>query len=289
MEDGNMIPGKIYYRRIIAISFGYILFGFTVLSAAVQVSSRAVFLSEQNRSGTITLQNPSEVPVAVSIFFEPGLPKTDHQGNFKRGSADSAEINHPNLIKDWVRIFPKDAVLAPGEARTIKFLAGPPKELPDGEYWATVVITSWNDLPEIQSEENPDSNNMQNIIPDETISIVNYRKGKLATRLEVIDTKFNRTDSLIVLTVEMVNKGNAAYIGLLKCNLLDARNISIAQGQVNIDVFDKAIRRVELPIATGEFNHQYHVDITIENDGRKDLPNDLIIPGNRIEYSISLE
>jgi hypothetical protein len=284
-----MSTSRICHRRVLIMSLGCILYGFSVLSAAVQIAPASVILSEQNRTGTITLQNPSDVPVAVSIFFEPGLPKTDLQGDFKRGPADSAEINHPRLIRDWVRIFPKDAVLAPGEALTIKFLAGPPKDLPDGEYWATVVITSWNSLPDYQSGENSDSNNVPMIIPDQTISILNYRKGKLISRLEVIDTKLIKSDSLIAFTVEMVNSGNAAYVGLLKYNLLDAQNISIVHGEVNIDVFEKAARRVELPITSGEFTPPYYIDIKIENDGRKDIPSDQIIPGNKIEYSITVQ
>ncbi len=119
----------------------------------------------------------------------------------------------------------------------------------------------------------------------QTAIVLKYRTGDLIAKLGVIDTKIEKSDSLVMISINMENQGNVSYVGVLRCNLFDANDVEITHRYINIAVYDDILRRVDLPIGINNYSMPYRVNIVIENDGRNDVPADELIIGNKLEYS----
>ncbi|MCP4583842.1 MAG: hypothetical protein GY839_19705 [candidate division Zixibacteria bacterium] len=262
-----------------------ILFPFISLTAGVLVAPTSVILSENDRTGRLTVQNPSDAPKEVSVQFGFGIPQADSLGKVKLRLQDTAEVNHPRSAMNWIRAFPRRVVLAPSATQVIRFVANPPKDLPDGEYWARIVVRSQDSQAQL-----PDAGNMENITTRlnmvmQTAIVLKYRTGNLIAKLGIIDTEIERTDSLVMISIDMENQGNVSYVGVLNCNLYDANNVEVTHRNINIAVYDDIKRRVDLPIGISDYRQPFHVNIVIENEGRKDVPANELILGNRLEYT----
>ncbi len=265
-----------------------ILFPFISLTAGVLVAPTSVILSENDRTGRLTVQNPSDSPIEVSIRFGFGIPLSDSLGNVTLRLQDTSEVNHPRSAMNWIRAFPRRVVLAPGATQVIRFVATPPKDIPDGEYWARIVVRSQDSQAQL-----PDAGDLESITTRlnmvmETAIVLKYRTGELMAKLGVIDTEIERSDSLVTISIDLENQGNVSYVGVLRCNLFDANDVEITTRRINIAIYDDIKRRVELPIGISDYRQPFHVDIVIENDGRNDVPANELISGNRLEYTLTV-
>jgi len=275
-----------FFRQPAAFFIVMVLFPFISLTAGVLVAPTSVILSENDRTGRLTVQNPSDSPKEVSIHFGFGIPQSDSLGKVKLRLQDTTKVDHPRSAMNWIRAFPRRVVLAPGATQVVRFVANPPKDLPDGEYWARIVVRSQDSQAQL-----PDAGDLEAITTRlnmvmQTAIVLKYRTGNLIARLGIIDTEIKRSDSLVAILIDMENQGNVSYVGVLRCNLFDANNVEIAARRINIAIYDDIKRRVELPVGISDYRQPFHVDIVIENDGRKDVPADELIQGNRLDYSL---
>ncbi len=265
-----------------------ILFPFISLTAGVLVAPTSVILSENDRTGRLTVQNPSDAPIEVSIRFGFGIPESDSLGKVTLRLQDTSEVNHPRSAMNWIRAFPRRVVLAPGATQVVRFVANPPKDIPDGEYWARIVVRSQDSQAQL-----PDAGDLESITTRlnmvmETAIVLKYRTGNLMAKLGITDTEVERSDSLVTISIDMENQGNVSYVGVLRCNLFDANDVEITARRINIAVYDDIKRRVELPVGISDYRQPFHVDIVIENDGRNDVPANELISGNRLEYTLTV-
>lgn len=275
-----------FFRQPAAFFIVLVLFPFISLTAGVLVAPTSVILSENDRTGRLTVQNPSDSPKEVSIHFGFGIPQSDSLGKVKLRLQDTTKVDHPRSAMKWIRAFPRRVVLAPGATQVVRFVANPPKDLPDGEYWARIVVRSQDSQAQL-----PDAGDLEAITTRlnmvmQTAIVLKYRTGNLIARLGIIDTEIKRSDSLVAVLIDIENQGNVSYVGVLRCNLFDANNVEIAARRINIAIYDDIKRRVELPVGISDYRQPFHVDIVIENEGRKDVPADELIHGNRLDYSL---
>lgn len=275
-----------FFRQPAAFFIVLVLFPFISLTAGVLVAPTSVILSENDRTGRLTVQNPSDSPKEVSIHFGFGIPQSDSLGKVKLRLQDTTKVDHPRSAMNWIKAFPRRVVLAPGATQVVRFVANPPKDLPDGEYWARIVVRSQDSQAQL-----PDAGDLEAITTRlnmvmQTAIVLKYRTGNLIARLGIIDTEVKRSDSLVAVLIDIENQGNVSYVGVLRCNLFDANNVEIAARRINIAIYDDIKRRVELPVGISDYRQPFHVDIVIENEGRKDVPADELIQGNRLDYSL---
>ncbi len=258
------------------------------LSASVLVAPTSVYLSETDRTGRMTLQNPTDAPKEISVFFRFGIPVSDSLGNVQIKLSDS-DYTDPRSCVNWLKVFPRKLVLAPGASQVIRFVARPPKDLPDGEYWARIVIRSEGSsttLPVVgQGEQITTKLNM--IM--QTAIILKYRTGNLIAKLDVTDTRVKNEDSTVNCYVNMINRGNVSYIGILKGRLLDANKKEIASDRINLAVYRDLTRVLSFKVPPNNFQPPFKIEVTIDNNDRKDLPPEGIIQGNSFLYTIAAE
>jgi len=260
----------------------------TDLLAGVLVAPTVIVLSEHKRTGRMLVRNPGPEAAEVSVRFSFGLTQSDSLGQVFVELQDSA-VTDPRSAVGWIRAFPRKVVLPPGAEQTVRFVASPPGDLPDGEYWARVVVRSEASEPPPAAElAEGEIRARINTIMQTAISL-KYRTGELSSKVELVDAQVEQTDSLVQVMIDMANKGNVSYLGMLSCRLLDADGKEVSAMKEHLAVYYDLRRRIDLPVNAGDFKVPFRVELNIDTEGRSDMPSSEVIPGNRIEYSMAVE
>jgi P pilus assembly chaperone PapD len=264
--------------------------GFAAPSAVggVLVAPTVVFLSEGTPTGELTIQNPATKPTEVTIFFSFGLPVSDSLGNVKIVLQDSA-VTDPRSAKEWLKAFPKKFVLPALGSQVVRFRVQPPKDLADGEYWARVVVRSEEGQMSIPNAQETEGITTRLNMIMQTAVMLKYRKGPLTAELQVNDMWASYQNQKVAVMVDMTNKGSASYVGMLNCQVRDASNKEIYARSIQLAVYRDLTRRVELPLPAGDFEQPFKVDVSISTQGRNDIADEFIIPGNDITHTLVVQ
>jgi len=185
----------------------------------IVVAPTAVYMTSAQPASAVTLFNPSETSEEITVETLFGYPTTDESGKLQLFTEEGSE--DPRSAAGFIQAFPRRLVVPPGERRTVRLLARPAGDLPDGEYWTRLVITSRRQdvpLPGVPESEQIDVGlNLQ----VKTVISAAFRKGSVDTGVEIRDFDPEiRGDSLIVQP-EFLRQGSAAFIGLLQAQLVD--------------------------------------------------------------------
>lgn len=275
-------------KRDIFLAAVFIFLTAIELTAGVLVAPTSIILSDKKRTGRLTVQNPSDKPKEVTISFSFGLPESDSLGNVQIRLQDTS-VTDPQSSLGWIKAFPRKMVLQPNSSQIIRFVARPPKDLPDGEYWCRVVVKSQSGETSIPVPSDNDKITTKLNMIMQTAIICKYRTGNLISKLDVTETDINLMDTTVNVRVSMANRGNVSYVGVLTARLLDAENKEIFKRSTDLAVYRELTRRMELPITGRDFAQPYHVEIIISNEGRTDIPPEDMVVGNSIEYTTLVE
>src|SRR5207247_7897086 len=119
---------------------GVLAFASASLAAqGVMVAPHAVFIDHSQRSGSVLLYNPGTEPVEVTISTIFGYPTTDSAGGIK---LDTLPADSAVSALAWIQAFPRRLTVGPRVRQTVRLLARPPLELPNGEDWLRLVCAS---------------------------------------------------------------------------------------------------------------------------------------------------
>ncbi|MGH7699642.1 MAG: hypothetical protein ACREMJ_03855, partial [Gemmatimonadales bacterium] len=83
-------------------------------AAAIVVAPHHVFIDHRTRSGVLYLYNPGDRPEEISIDLVFGYPASDSAGNVTIRFIEAPPADAPSAA-DWIRAFPRRAVVAPGQ------------------------------------------------------------------------------------------------------------------------------------------------------------------------------
>jgi len=288
-----MIENKELLRKLSPVPFGVsaillilILSMTAELFAGVLVAPTVVFLSDKSRTGRLTIQNPSNLPKDVTISFSFGLPASDSLGDIYLTLQDS-NVTDPRSALEWVKAFPRKVVLPPNGSQVVRVVANPPAGLADGEYWARIVIAAQEGETTIPaSGENGGISTKLNMVT-QTAIVLKYRTGALLSDLQLQGVAVQKTPNQVWAIVDLPNRGNVSYVGILKCRLLDQNSNEISANQVDLAVYRNLKRRIALPLINSKIPAQ--IEISISNEGRTDIAPEDVIPGNKISYNLKVE
>jgi P pilus assembly chaperone PapD len=280
-EDGNRRWGFLFLLALFLTLAGSAL-------ANVLVAPTVVFVDDKSRTGRMEIHNPSQLPREVTIHFAYGLPTSDSLGNVSVVIQDTGVVD-PRSAMDWIKAFPKRLVIAPGATQVVRLVANPPAGLKDGEYWARIVVRSQEGETKIPvaSTEGAISTKLNMIM--QTAIMLKYRKGAVTSQLELKGAQATATDSLVTVTVSLASTGSASYVGTLAIRVLDASKKELAQQRSDLAVYRELKRRVDIPIGKAAGKKPYQVEVSISTDGRSDIMQADMIPGNKIQYTLSVE
>ncbi len=182
----------------------------------------------------------------------------------------------------WIRAYPRRAMVGPGETRTVRLLAQPPADLPDGEYWARAVVSSRGAQVPLES---PDSGGVRVGLTLEvrTVVPVTYRKGDVSTAAVITNLDQRVAGDSLLALVGMRRTGNAAFLGTLHLALQNSSGALVVQADRHVAVYRDLLKRVVLPVGDlPSGNYTLHVRLDTE---RSDLDPKLVLPAPAQETS----
>ena len=230
---------------------------------AVTVWPTTVFIDSRTRTATLTLSNTGLRPEEIEIDFSFGLPVADELGSVRVVFLDSAGLPQRSIV-DYVRAFPRRMRLEPGQTQIVRLLVQPPEGLPDGEYWGRVMVASVGGQPPIQQQ----TGNVTMEITVRTVIAVGlyYRHGQAETSIAVDSSRATGAEGIASLYLHMNRGGNAAFLGRVVAELVDASGDVVAEHIEQIAVHEDMLWRVDIPLADGLVpGAGYSVRYTIES------------------------
>jgi P pilus assembly chaperone PapD len=254
--------------------------------AGVLIAPTVVLLSDKNRTARLDVNNPGATPQEVTIAFAYGLPESDSIGNVRVVLQDT-NITDPRSAVEWIKAFPRQMVIPPNGTQVVRFVVNPPKGLPDGEYWARVVVRSKDGDQKIATPTDEKAITTKLNMIMQTAIMLKYRTGKLTSEVAVTGSTAIKTDSNVVVTMDLENRGNVSYVGVLTCRLLDSAKKEISRAQTDLAVYRQLKRRLELPLKGT--NGRCAVEVSVTTDGRTDIAPEDIIPGNKVYSTVEVE
>ena len=244
---------------------------------AVSVSPMSVFMTHTNRTATMTLYNPNPLPEEIEISFAFGYPQSDSAGEVTVPLSEVAPAGEP-AATPWLRAFPRRLVLQPGQQQVVRILAQPPSNLPDGEYWSRVLITATGGQPPVEQQVQPDVRvaiNMRTII----VGSLNYRKGNLTTGVAVTAADAVRTGDAIQLTIDLERQGEAAFLGRIRIEGLNARGDVVYEEEDVVSVYRTLRRRFSIADTAAITRIRYVLDTERPDLGQSNVISAPVVGG----------
>ena len=252
-------------------------------AAAIVVAPHHVFIDHRTRSGVLYLHNPGDRPEEISIDLVFGYPASDTAGNVTIRFVERPPADAPSAA-EWIRAFPRRAVVAPGQRQAVRLLGQPPSGLADGEYWTRLIVTSRPADPPVTAADTGVRVGLT--LEVRTVIPVTYRKGGVDTGVEVTGVASEVTGDSLVVRVGMRRLGSAAYLGTLRLALTDSLGAVRARQDQHVAVYYDLLRRVPLPIA-GLPAGTYTLDLRIDTR-RSDLDARDVLPAQPVEAKVGV-
>jgi hypothetical protein len=236
-------------------------------AAAVSVSPTALYIDSRTRTGVLTLHNPGALPEEVTIDFAYGYPQSDTAGNIAVALTREPPAGEPSAL-GWMRAFPRRLLLQPGQRQVVRVMVDAPAGLAEGEYWARVLITSRGGQPPIEQARGDQVLHLE--VQTTLVMAANYRNGDVRTGVTVTSAAARRTGGEVTLEMDLERTGNAAFLGSLRADLVDARGTVLGSAFDDLAVYRTMRRRLTIPVPDGAAG-ALQLRLTI-NTERDDLP-----------------
>jgi hypothetical protein len=213
----------------------------------VMVAPHAVYIDHRTRSTQIELYNPGADPVevAVSSFF--AYAGTDSLGEFTLIVPDSTAPGRPSAA-EWIEAFPRRVTMAPLQRQTVRLLARPPQDLPDGEYWARLVITAKGGTLPVSRTDSAPNITVGLALEVRTVVPLTYRKGTLTTGVAVSTIRTETAGDSLAIRARLERQGTAAFIGTVRGALADSTGRSVARFEEPIAAYYSIEPRFTIPV-----------------------------------------
>jgi len=251
----------------------------------VVIAPHAVFIDGRARSGSVLLYNPNTDPVEVSISLLFGYPVTDSVGRIVLRTIDRPDSTLRSAV-DWIQAFPRRLTVPPLERQTIRLLALPPPGLPDGEYWARLVIAAKGGQVPVSGAADTAAVKVGLTLEVRTIIGVYYRRGAVRTGVAISNLRTALAGDSLVVWSHLVQQGNAAYIGTVQGALVDSAGAVRSEFKAPIGVYYTMEPRYAMPVgALPAGRYWLKLKLTTE---REDLGPEVLLPSAPARDSIAV-
>ncbi len=253
------------------------------LAQGVLVAPHAVYIDHATRSGMITVFNPGADPVEVGVTFAFGYPTTDSAGNVRLDLVDSAPAGQPSAL-GWLQAFPRRVTIAPQGQQSIRLLATPPSDLPEGEYWARLIVGAKGGRIPVAGIPDSSEISVGLTLEVRTVIGVSYRKGSLSTGLSLTPPTAAYAGDSVAVRVPMTRTGSAAYLGTVRAQVIGAGGEVVGQSERAVGVYYSLDPRIEVPVGSLPAG-TYKVRVGVSTD-RSDLPPRAALPAPPVRDSV---
>lgn len=267
-------------RRTLAVTATVaMLLAFPALLKGVFIAPHAVFIDHVMRSAEVTL-GAGEVAEEVTVDLAFGYPDTDSAGTpFLNMLDDPAD--HPSAA-GWIRAFPRRVRLEPNDRRTVRLLATPPPGLPDGEYWARLVVEARGASIPVASTDSGVRAGLDLVF--RLVVPVTYRKGTVTTGIAITGIEAAVVGDSLEIWLAANRLGNGAWLGTTRFALLTGDGEAVGDWAIPMAVYYPIRRRFAYPLGrlvSGAY--QLAVQLATERD---DLEEDDVLQAPTVDTTV---
>jgi hypothetical protein len=257
-----------------------------LIADAVTVAPHALFLGDRNRVGEVVLINQGTRPEEIELEFRFGYPASDSTGNVRVDLIDDPAPDQPSAA-GWLRAFPRRLRLEPGQRQNVRVQASPPADLPDGEYWSRMIVTS-RTARDRDAEQDSVAVQAGVAFVLRTITSVTYRKGPVATRVRLDSLSAEATADSLIAFVGLTRSGTGAFLGSVALALVgNDGDVVRTWDPMPVAAYYRLLRRYALPLTAVPPGH-YQLRVRVSTE-RQDLPSVHILPADPIETEVAVE
>ncbi len=270
--------------RAAALAFALAAPAFTLCAQSVTVAPPVVVLDHRARGGSIDLYNPSAVPIEVSITLLYGFPVSDSAGNIDLNTMEQPPASEPSAAA-WIDAYPRRATILPGQKQTVRFLARPPADLADREYWSRIVVSSKAAAISIAS---PDSSKITASLNVEirTITTLLYRKGTVSASITTSNLRTELHGDSLITRVKLDPHGNAAWLGTLTGMFVGADGKAVAGFERPMGVYHPVDPSFVVPLDSVPPG-KYRLRVELKSE-RRDVPRSTLVQSPAVRDSIEV-
>ena len=259
----------------------------SALAQGVLVAPHAIVIDHRTRSGSLSLYNPGEDPaeVTLSTFF--GYPVTDSAGDFELKTVERPGPTAPSAA-GWVEAFPKRMLLAPKERQTVRLLARPPAGLPDGEYWARLVVAAKGGTVPVTGVDDSTGITVGLNLEVRTVLPLQYRKGAVATSVRMSHLAAAVEGDSLAVRMRLDRMGTGAFVGTIRGALADSAGRTVTTFSSPVAVYYDMEPRLTAPLPGGAIargGYRLRVEVATE---RADLAPEVLLPSRPVRDSLEV-
>ena len=256
----------------------------TLEAQSVTVAPPVVVLDHRSRGGSIDLYNPSPVPIEVSVSLLYGFPVSDSLGNVDLRTMEQPPSSEPSAA-GWIDAYPRRATVLPGQKQTVRFLARPPADLADREYWSRIVVSS---KAAAISLATPDTTKITASLNVEirTITTLLYRKGSVSASISTSNLRTELHGDSLVTRIKLDPHGNAAWLGTLTGKFTGADGKVTAEFERPMGVYHAVDPSFVLPLDSIPPG-KYRLRIELKSE-RRDVPRSTLLQSPAVRDSLEV-
>lgn len=222
--------------------------GFSALEAqGVLVAPTSIFIESSSRSATVLLVNPNDEPAEVELSVTYGYTVTDSAGSFSLWTSDTPDSTQRSAA-EWIRIFPRRVAIEPRAQQLVRLLVSPPAGLPDGEYWARLVVLARGGKMAVEASTDSGSVNVGLAVEVRTVLPVLYRSGKLTTGAAIEALSAQPVNDSVTVRARLSRAGGAAALGTFRAILVDSAGTERGRAELPVSVYAPIEPRLMLPV-----------------------------------------
>jgi len=188
----------------------------------------------------------------------------------------------------WLEAFPERMVLQPKERQTVRLLARPPAGLPDGEYWARLVVAVKGGAVPVTGVDSASGISVGLNLEVRTVLPLQYRKGAVATSVRASGLSAGLEHDSLAVRLRLERQGTAAYIGTVRGALADSAGRTVARFSSPVAVYYDVAPRFTAAIPGGRLpagRYRLRVEVTTE---REDLAPETLLAARPVRDSLEV-
>ncbi len=258
---------KIFFGLVIIIAF-------SSLNAQVAISPTSAFLDSKRRFETILILNNSDDPQEVKLEFKFAYPRVTELGDLELVYDDEAQ-EKLHSATSWLRGFPKNFVLGPGQRQVVRITAKPPRNLEPGMYWSRLITTSSAVSADVGAEGKAGIST-QITMQFNQITSIYYSSGELSTGIKLLGIRSFQEDNIAKLFVDFTKSGNAPFLGTMLAEFYDGKGNLVLEKKLFVSIFNDGFRR--LTADAGDLPAGAYEVVVTATSGRSDIPPNDVVP-----------
>jgi len=226
--------------------------------------------------------NRSRDAQEILVSFKFGYPTSDSLGNIFMQYDDSIAADKYSC-STWLRGFPRQFILNPGQQQVVRLTVTPQQDLSDGVYWTRLVTRSTPQVKFIDTVKTGVTANITFVL--EQVTTIVFEKGSVNTVVDISDAR-TFTDSTHLNVLAEINRGgDAPFLGTVNLKILDAVGNTVYTDKLLIAAYFSMHVKFAVPLSNLKAEGHYTAVLDVSSD-RPDIPPENAIKINPIEQSI---